>query len=112
MSTKFLGKNGKALISRRTRHIDMRYLLITDQVTNKGIKIIYCPTGDMIADILTKPLQGSRLKRFRDSITNVQDGASVSPAVTMIHRSVLRKYNHKILLQKMTKMGQNTERIL
>ena len=38
-----------------------------DQVTKKEIEIIYCPTCNMIAYLLTKPL--------RDNIMNVQDGA-------------------------------------
>jgi len=91
MSTILLSKNGKASSSKRTRHIDIRYFLITDRVANKEIEIIYCPTGDMHADLLTKPLQGSIFKKFRDNIMNIKDDASVAPAVTMMHRSVLRK---------------------
>jgi hypothetical protein len=30
----------------------------------------YCPTGEMIADYFTNPLQGSLFKRFRDMIMN------------------------------------------
>jgi len=45
----------------------------------------------MHADLLTKPLQGSLFKKFRDSIMNIQGDASVAPAVTLMHRSVLRK---------------------
>jgi len=90
MSTILLSKNGKASSSKRTRHIDIRYFFITDRVANKEIEVIYCPTGDMHADLLTKPLQGSVFKRFRDKIMNIQENASVQPAVTMMHRSVLR----------------------
>jgi len=60
-------------------------------VANKEIEVIYCPSVDMNADLLTKPLQGSLFKKFRDNIMNVQNDASVAPAVTMMHRSVLRK---------------------
>ena len=66
-----LSKNGKASSSKRTRHIDIRYFFITDRVANKEIEIIYCPTGDMCADLLTKPLQGSLFKKFRDNIMNI-----------------------------------------
>ena len=99
MSTILLGKNGKASSSKCTWHIDTRYFFITDRVENKEIEMISCPTGDMVADLLRKPLQGSLFKKFRDNILNVQDGASVPPAVTMIHRSVLRKC---MLLRKCT----------
>jgi len=90
MSTILLSKNGKASSGKRTRHIDIRYFFIADRVENKEIEVIYCPTGDMHADLLTKPLQGCVFKRFRDSIMNIQEDASVQPAVTMMHRSVLR----------------------
>ena len=60
-------------------------------MANKEIEVIYCPSVDMNADLLTKPLQGSLFKKFRDNIMNVQDDASVAPSVTMMHRSVLRK---------------------
>jgi hypothetical protein len=40
----------------RTKHIDVRFHFIRDCVEKGAIKIRYCPTKDMIADILTKPL--------------------------------------------------------
>ena len=33
--------------------------------------MVWCPTGDMIADYATKPLQGSLFKKFRDQIMGV-----------------------------------------
>ena len=56
--------NGKASSSKRTRHINIRYFLITDKVKRGDISIDYCPTEDMIADYFTKPLQGSLFVRF------------------------------------------------
>ena len=64
MSTILLGKNSKASSSKCTWHIDIRYFFITDWVANKEIEIIYCPTGDMLADLLTKPLLGSLSKNL------------------------------------------------
>ena len=59
----------------------------------KDVKVIYCPTGNMEADLFTKPLHGSLFNKFRDEIMNVQKDASCTQGVTMLHRSVLRKYN-------------------
>jgi hypothetical protein len=83
-----LEKNGKGSSSKRTRHIDIRYFFVTDRVASKEVSIEYCPTGDMIADFFTKPLQGSQFKKFRDQIMNIQEDA---PATTSArdHRSVL-----------------------
>jgi len=40
----------------RTKHIDIRYHFIQDVVKQGYIKLQYCPTDDMTADILTKVL--------------------------------------------------------
>jgi len=93
MSTIQLEKNGKASSGQRTGHINIRYFFVTDRVTKKEVEMVYCPTGEMLADLLTKPLQGSQFKHFRDAILNVQEDASRTQVngVSMMHRSVLRK---------------------
>jgi len=40
----------------RTKHIDIRYHFIRQCITWKVIDLVYCPTDDMTADILTKAL--------------------------------------------------------
>ena len=40
----------------RTKHIDIRYHFVRQVVASGGISIVYCPTDDMTADILTKAL--------------------------------------------------------
>jgi hypothetical protein len=40
----------------RTKHIDIRYHFIRQVVTSGAIKLLYCPTEDMLADALTKAL--------------------------------------------------------
>jgi hypothetical protein len=39
-----------------TKHINIQYHFIWQVINNKDIVIIYCPTNDMTADILTKAL--------------------------------------------------------
>ena len=41
----------------RTKHIDIRYQLINDHVKKGDITVEMCPTAEMVADIMTKPLQ-------------------------------------------------------
>ena len=67
-SSILLKKNGKASSGKRTRHINIRYFFITDQVNMKEVSIEWCPTKDMVANFMTKPLQGSHFKRLRDII--------------------------------------------
>lgn len=56
--------------SERTRHIHVRYFFIRDRVESKEIKLEYLPTEEMIADILTKPLQGELFRRLREKMMN------------------------------------------
>jgi histone deacetylase 1/2 len=51
--------------SNRTRHINVRYFFMKERIDNKEIQIVHTGTEDMIADILTKPLQGKLFHRLR-----------------------------------------------
>ena len=51
--------------SRRTKHIETKYSFVRDLAEKKVLKFIYCPTEEMEADILTKPLQANKIKYFR-----------------------------------------------
>jgi hypothetical protein len=66
-----LEKNGKASSSKRTKHINIRYFFITDRVKKGDVSLIWCPTGDMVGDYMTKPLQGALFRKFRDQIMGV-----------------------------------------
>ena len=66
-----LAKNGRGSSSKRTRHINIRYFFVADRIASKEVKVEYCPTGEMIADYFTKPLQGTLFRKFRDFIMNI-----------------------------------------
>jgi hypothetical protein len=70
-----LEKNGKTL-SVRSTSIFGRYFFITDRV-DKGN--VWCPTGDMIGDFMTKPLQGALFWKFRDQIMGVVPAQDPGP---------------------------------
>ena len=65
-SSILLEKNGRASSGKRTRHINIRYYFITDRINMKEIEVEWCPTKEMVADFMTKPLQGSHFRRLRD----------------------------------------------
>lgn len=48
----------------RTKHIDIRYHFIRYIIENGSMRLIYCPTEDMVADTLTKPLPSVKAKHF------------------------------------------------
>ncbi len=66
-----LETNGRRSSTKRTRHMNIRYFYIKDQVDSKVVKIEYCNTDEMYGDFFTKPLQGYKFKYMRDKIMNV-----------------------------------------
>ena len=63
-----LEENGRASSSSRTKHINIRYFFIKDQIDSGNVKVIHCPTDQMVADYFTKPLQGRKFREFRARI--------------------------------------------
>ena len=52
----------------RSKHIDIRYHYVRKAIENKEIALTYCPTKEMIADTLTKPLPKGQFLKLRDDI--------------------------------------------
>jgi hypothetical protein len=61
--------------SNRTKHIDVRYHFVKEEIINETIKLIYEPTATNIADMLTKPLAGTKIKCLRE-LANVKEHKS------------------------------------
>ena len=53
---------------KRTRYIDIRYHFIRDYTRDGTIKLIYCDTKRMLADILTKTLPKPQHEHLRNQI--------------------------------------------
>lgn len=70
-STILLHEKGPHSLGKRTRHIEMRYFYLHDQVKRSNLKIEYYPANDMYADYMSKPLQGSLFSKFRESILGI-----------------------------------------
>jgi hypothetical protein len=48
----------------RTKHIDMRYHFICWVIEQGSLHLIYCPTNNMVTDMLTKALPSAKVKHF------------------------------------------------
>ena len=46
-------------------------IFVTDQVQQGLMSIEYCPTDEMVADFMSKPLQGEKFRKFRKEIMNL-----------------------------------------
>lgn len=61
-----LSKNPK--FHNRTKHIDVSYHFIREQVTMNTISVKYCPTQEMLADVMTKGLTKFTFEKFRNML--------------------------------------------
>ena len=53
---------------RKTKHIHIRYHYVRESIADNIIDVIYCPTGEMTADALTKPLTNEQFEYLRDKM--------------------------------------------
>ena len=65
-----LEKNGRISASHRCKHIRAKYFLIQDRYACGDVDLEYCPTNEMWADVLTKPLQGDKFRQMRAMLMN------------------------------------------
>ena len=67
-STILLQENGRKIAGKRSQALNVRYFFLMDQVKKGSLRITYCPTDDMTADYMTKPLQGKKFRKSRAEI--------------------------------------------
>jgi hypothetical protein len=60
-------------LSEKTKHIDLKYHFVKDHVQLGTIKLRYLPNGDMVADMLTKPLPRHVLGREAEEVRKEVD---------------------------------------
>ena len=69
-STIALIKAGKAC-SERSRHINIRYFWIKEQVDKGQVQVQYTPTEVMLANLFTKAVQGRQFRAETAMVTGV-----------------------------------------
>ena len=70
-STMLLENNGKTSSGKRTRALNTRHFMMTDQVGRGNCAIECCPTDDMVGDCMTKGLQGVKFATLRKKIVGM-----------------------------------------
>ena len=56
----------------RAKHIDLRYHYVRAKVRSGEVKLVHCPTDEMMADLLTKYLSAPRFAYLRDKMLAVE----------------------------------------
>ena len=64
--------NGRNSCTGNSWHIDIRYFFVKDRIDKGELSIRYCPTSVMLADFLTKPIQGTLFRKYRDIIMGIK----------------------------------------
>ena len=65
---------GSVGINERTKHIAVRYHYARECVENRVIRMEYCPSGEMLADVLTKALPRTSVETLRGHLHGVVFG--------------------------------------
>ena len=63
-----LEENGHKSAGKCSHALNIHYFFMPDQVEKGNVSIKYCPTEDMVADFMSKPLQGAKFNKFHDMI--------------------------------------------
>jgi hypothetical protein len=106
-STILLEKNGKASSSKHMKHINIWYFFITDHINKGDISLVWCPTGDMIGDFMTKPLQGALFQKFRNQIVGVVPAQDPGPRKAKMKIDELNTHTDKHIKGKKLKHSRS-----
>jgi hypothetical protein len=60
--------NGKKSSGKRTRHLNIRYFLVTDAVAKQECKVSWIPCEGIYEDYMTKAQAGLEFCRMRDFV--------------------------------------------
>ena len=52
----------------QTKHINIHFHFIRQAIEDGIFQLVYCPTNDMVMDILTKALPGFKIKQFASAL--------------------------------------------
>ena len=83
-SSILLERNRRSSSTKRTKHMNIQYFYVTEQIKKKAIHVTHCPMEEMIGDFFTKPLQGSLFIKMRNYVMGIEE-----PGYQVLPRSVL-----------------------
>lgn len=86
-----LQKNYPYSIKSGSKHINVSYHFATDQIRQKELNVLYCPTKDIIADYNSKPTQGVLFIFQRNTILGIK--FNKFNAYKQQYAAVLKKYD-------------------
>ena len=94
-STIRLATNGKISSSKKTKHIRQTSSEWKGSVELGDVGIKYKPTRNMWCDVLTKPKQGSILRKFKDNLMKIPQEYDDDAEHLRTHPLLLQKKRRK-----------------
>jgi hypothetical protein len=85
--------------------------LLPIALTIANVSLVWCPTGDMIGDFMTKPLQGALFQKFRDQIMGVVPAQGPGPGKAKMKIDELYTYMDKPMKGKQLKPSREKSTI-
>ena len=55
-----------------SKHINPKFHYTRDLIADGTINVVYCPTRQMVADVLTKPLPRASHENFAKDLLNIE----------------------------------------
>ena len=75
-------------------------ILLQIKTRRNSLEVKYCPTDDMIEDFMTKPLQGSKFKKFRRLIIGEAQAEKDKKKKSYKRRQAVTRSNDRSVLKK------------
>ena len=90
-SAMILQKNWPFSTRKGSQHINVKYFFATDKIKDKELKMMHCPTEEMIADYNSKPLQGQLFYDSRNRLMGLD--VNEFDRYKSMYVEVLKAYN-------------------
>ena len=74
---------------KRTKHFDIRYHYVRKKFDDGQVNLEYCPTQDMLADIMTKPIVAAKFSYLRTKL-GIEDVAAVESSGSVADKHLER----------------------
>lgn len=70
--------------SERSRHINIRHFWLSERIKSGEVTVEHLGTAEMMANVLTKPVQGAQFEKERAGLTNWKTGDTRPRGVLVI----------------------------
>ena len=78
--------------------LEHKMLFMADKIQKREVKVAYCPMENILADVFTKPLQGSGFEKMWDRILNLPSNKTQECVCTKEKMTGLNKRRNLMII--------------